>query len=450
MSSALVYVVSFIVALGVLITVHEFGHYWVARRLGVKVLRFSLGFGKTLWSWRSRNGETEYVLAALPLGGYVKMLDEREGEVDAAERSRAFNNKSIGTRIAVVVAGPAFNFLFAIAAFWALFMMGVPGLKPLIGEVAPGSLAQTAGLRSGDQIMTVDGRATPTWESARLALFEGMLDRKPVTLGVRDEHGRTAQREINFAAKGVPIEPDNLTKALGISLWRPPALVGRVHPGSPAQQAGLKSGDLVVAADGKPIRYWGEWVTYVRKRPDTPIRVTIERAGRRFDLTLTPERKLQGAKAYGQVGVSIPAGTLEKIEAVAQYGPVKSLIAGTEKTWDMSVLMLRVLGNIATGQASLRNISGPLTIAQYAGESASLGIVPFLTFLAVVSVSLGVLNLLPIPILDGGHLLYYLIELVKGGPISEQAQAIGQRIGILLLLMVMALAFYNDILRLFS
>lgn len=449
MSDALLYALSFVVALGILITVHEFGHFWVARRLGVKVLRFSVGFGKPLWSHRSRNGETEYVLAALPLGGYVKMLDEREAPVSESERPRAFNNKPVATRIAVVSAGPLFNLLFAVIAFWLIFLGGVPGVVPMVGQVTPGSPAAAAGLQPEARIVAVNGESTPTWEAARLALFESTLGKDSVSLTTRDPHGETATHRIQLDRSKGPIEPQNLFERLGFEPWQPEAIVAGVQPGSPADQAHLQPGDRIVALNGDSVRYWSEWVQFVRAHPGQSIAVTVERDGETIQLELRPAEREDNGERIGFAGVErqpLP----KDMFAEQQYGPLEGLAAGVEKTWDMSVLMLRVLGGMLTGEASLNNISGPLTIAQFAGDSASLGIVPFLNFLAVVSVSLGVLNLLPIPILDGGHLMYYLIELAKGSPVSEQAQQVAQRFGIVLLLMLMALAFYNDFMRLFS
>ncbi len=448
MSSALIYVLAFVVALGVLITVHEFGHFWVARRLGVKVLRFSVGFGRPLLARRSRNGETEYVLAALPLGGYVKMLDEREAPVAEAEKARAFNNKSVGTRIAVVSAGPLFNLLFAIAAFWVIFMVGVPGVAPVIGYVEPGSPAAQAGLQSDSRIVAVNSEPTSTWETARLALFEAALTRKPIALTTRTAAGVTQVRTLSLAPGSGPLEPQGLFDAVGFKPWQPLAEVAGVQAGSAADRAGFQAGDRIVALDGKPVRYWGEWVLYVRERPQQKIDVTVQRADGTRHLQLRPESRNEEGKQVGFAGVERPP-IPEDMFAETRYGLIDGLTAGVRKTWDMSVLMLRVLSGVVTGNASLSNISGPLTIAQYAGDTASMGFMPFLNFLAVVSVSLGVLNLLPIPILDGGHLLYYLIELAKGSPVSEHAQQIAQRVGIALLLMLMALAFYNDFMRLF-
>lgn len=448
MSDALVYLLAFVVALGILITVHEFGHFWVARRLGIKVLRFSIGFGAPLWRRRSRSGETEYVVAAIPLGGYVKMLDEREGPVPEAQRHLAFNNKPVATRIAVVSAGPLFNFLFAIAAFWAIFMVGVPGLAPVLGHVQPDSLAAEAGLRPEERIVSVNGEPTPTWEAARLALFHAALDREEARLEVQTPAGGTAVRTLDFSRRSAPVEPQGLLEGIGVEPWGPPPVVAAVREGTPAERAGLQPGDRVVALDGEPVRYWHEWVSYVRERPGRVIEVTVLRDGRRIVLPLEPEERREGEEVFGFAGVE-RAPVPEGMYSVRRYGPLEGLGAGLAKTWDMSVLMLRVLSSMLLGEAALSNISGPLTIAQFAGETAALGIMPFVNFLAVVSVSLGVLNLLPIPILDGGHLMYYLIELAKGSPVSEQAQQIGQRVGILLLLMLMALAFYNDFMRLF-
>ncbi len=448
MNSALGYLVSFVVALGVLITVHEFGHFWVARRLGVKVLRFSVGFGRPLWSRRSRDGETEYVIGAIPLGGYVKMLGEDEGEIPPGERERAFSAKSPWARMAIAVAGPGFNFLFAVLAFWAMYTLGVPGIKPVVGEVLDGTPAAHAGLRPEDRILAVNGTATPTWDAVRTALLKATLGDRPVLMEVQDPDGKVRSLQLDMGTVADPAESQDLLGSVGIVPWQPPPVAGEVVPGGAAARAGLQPGDRVLSLDGEPVATWVDWVRYVRAHPGETIDVEVERAGRVLHLELRPDVREEGDERIGVVGVHIPELYLERLSAVQRYGVLGALGVGIERTWDMSVLMLEVLGRMVVGEASLKNISGPLTIAQYAGESAALGLVPFLSFLAVVSISLGVLNLLPVPILDGGHVLFCLVEVVRGRPVSEAARLAAQRIGILLLLALMSLAFYNDFARL--
>lgn len=445
-------ILAFIVAIGVLVTVHEFGHFWVARRLGVKVLRFSVGFGRPLWRREAADG-TEYMLAVIPLGGYVKMLDEREGEVPAAELDRAFNRKPVASRIAIVAAGPMFNFLFAILAYWLIFIIGVTGLRPLVGEVLPETPAAYAGLRSGDEIRVVEGRSTPTWDAARTALLKESLGGGRIELEVADSNGATRLVELDLTGLTLDLESGDLLPGLGIDPWRPsiPALIGEVVPGEPAEEAGLRAGDRILSADGRPISDWNGWVKYVRAHPGEVLEVTVERDGAPLTLALKPASVAEGTREVGRIGAAVDmsrAPDLERYQAVQDYPPLEALGAAAVRTWDMTSLTLQVLGRLFTGRASLESVSGPITIAQYAGETARIGVVPFLAFLAVVSISLGILNLLPVPILDGGHLLYYLIELVKGSPLSEEAQQLGQRLGIVLLLGLMALAFYNDFSRL--
>ncbi len=454
MNSVLLSVVAFVVALGILITVHEFGHFWVARRMGVKVLRFSIGFGKPLWSWRGERDDTEYVIGALPLGGYVKMLDEREGTVAQEELPRAFNRQPLAARFAIVAAGPVFNFAFAILAYWLMFMLGITGTRPMIGEVVPGSYADQAGLRAGQEIVAVDGRATPTWEATVLALLRGAMDREVVSVQVRDEEGQPLERSLDLRAAPDLVEGAGMLSKLGIRPWRPQVapVIGGLEPGGAAEQAGLAVGDRIIAADGQRMDTWETWAEYVRSRPERVIKVDVERGGQERTVEVRPQRLERDGEVIGYIGAAanVPREVAQKMRTEVRYGPLEAAGTALGRTWEMSALTLEMLWKMVVGEASVKNISGPISIAQYAGQSASIGFTSFLSFLAIVSVSLGVLNLLPIPVLDGGHLMYYLMELVKGSPVSEHAQLLGQRIGIAVLLVLMGLAFYNDLTRLFG
>jgi len=446
-------VLSFVVAIGVLVTVHEFGHFWVARRLGVKVLRFSVGFGRPLLMRRAGPDRTEYVLAAIPLGGYVRMLDESEGEVDAAERHRAFNRQSLAVRSAVVCAGPLANFLFAIIAYAAMFMLGVSGLRANVGDVEPGSPAARAGIAGGDAIVAVAGRPVTTWEAAVQAVIGAALDPGPTTVTVSGPAGGERTLALDLGA----ISVDDLTRggffdSLGITPDRPriPPRIGAVEAGAPAARAGLRSGDLVLEAGGRPVEDWAAWVQFVRERPGESFSVLVERDGARRSLTLTPEAVRDGEATIGRIGTGV-AGVeevLDRYYVSERLGPLDALLEGARKTADVSLLTLRMFWRMLTGEVSLQNLSGPISIGQFAGVAAERGVSDFLYFLGVVSVSLGILNLLPVPLLDGGHLLYYAAEFVRGRPLSEEVQYAGQRLGIALLVGLMGLAFYNDILRL--
>ncbi len=442
----------FVLAIGILVTVHEFGHFWVARRLGVKVLKFSIGFGRPLVAWRGRDGETEYAIAMIPLGGYVKMLDESEGEVDSGEVHRAFNRKSLSVRSAVVVAGPAFNFLFAILAYWAIFSIGIDGIKPVIGQVAPGSVAERAGLAAGDRVLTIDGRLAHTWGEHRLYMMNRLLDGDSVEFVV--ERGGAERVSASVAMEGEladALSPAGIEQAIGMAPALPEleAVVGEVVAGSPAAAAGFRSGDRVTAINGNPVDGWRELVEAVMPRPGESLEFTLLRGDERIEVVVVPEPAEFDGRTIGRIGVApAPAEAGEEFLASVELSPVEGLVRSVENTWLMSVLTLKMLYRMLKLEVSTENLSGPITIAHFAGQSVQIGLVPFLTFLAVISVSLGVLNLLPIPVLDGGHLLYYAIELVRGGPVPERVMYWGQQVGILMLAMLMALAFYNDILRL--
>lgn len=454
MSTFLTSTLALVVTLGLLIAFHEFGHYWTARRLGVKVLRYCIGFGKPLWMRRYGPDQTEYAIAAFPLGGYVKMLDEREGEVPEAERHRAFNNQPVMSRFAIVAAGPLFNFVFAIMAFWLMYLMGVPGVKSVIGDVAPGSIAATAGLRAGDEVLAVSGDRTPTWGVARLALLDHTLDEEQVSLEIADRDGVRRTVVLSVQDVSAEIKQGNFLQHIGITPVRPvvPAVLGEFEEGGAAQKSGLMSGDKILRAGGESIEDWMELVEFVRAHPNQDIQFEIERAGAAQSIAIHIEARETSEGTIGRIGAApAPAGPLpEEYRAEERYGPIESVGQAAVKTWQLSALTLRMIGKMLVGQVSVENLSGPITIATYAGYTASVGLGAFLYFLAVVSISLGVLNLLPIPLLDGGHLMYYLVEMVKGSPLSDGVQLKLQRVGIAFLVMLMALAFYNDLNRLFG
>ena len=444
----------FIVAIGVLITVHEFGHFWVARRLGVKVIRFSIGFGKPLTKWYRKGDETEYVIAALPLGGYVQMLDEREGPVNEHELHRAFNRKPLASRFAIVSAGPLFNFLLAIVAYWFIFVIGVSGIKPVVGDITQGSLAAQGGFQEGDVIVAIDGNRTPIWNTVVLNLLDKNLNKEDVEVTVKDAGNTLHHRHLDFSNSDIAVDRANLLEHIGLQPMRPviPPVIDDIIQGGAADAAGLMPGDRILSADGELIDNWEDWVNYVRSRPDQLIHVMIQRDGQSMELAMTPERISDENGDIGRIGasVSMPENLAADYRAVEQYSLLESIKVALAKTWDMTLLTLKMLYNMVVGEISVKNISGPISIAQYAGYSASAGLVSYVSFLALISISLGVLNLLPIPMLDGGHLMYYLVELVKGSPVSEQTQMLGQRFGVAILAAVMVLAFYNDLVRLFG
>ncbi|WP_277590499.1 sigma E protease regulator RseP [Pseudomonas chlororaphis] len=449
--SALYMIVGTLIALGVLVTFHEFGHFWVARRCGVKVLRFSVGFGMPLLRWHDRQG-TEFVIAAIPLGGYVKMLDEREGEVPVDQLDQSFNRKSVRQRIAIVAAGPVANFLLALVFFWGLAMLGTEQVRPVIGSVEAGSIAAKAGLSSGQEIVAIDGEPTVGWSAVNLQLIRRLGESGTLQLLVR-EQGSTADspRELVLDnwLKGTD-EPDPI-RSLGIRPWRPELapVLAELDPKGPAQAAGLKTGDRLLALDGQPLTDWQQVVDWVRVRPDTKIVLRVERDGAQIDVpvTLAARGKEKVASGYLGAGVKAVDWPPEMLREVS-YGPLAAIGEGARRTWTMSVLTLDSLKKMLFGELSVKNLSGPITIAKVAGASAQSGVADFLNFLAYLSISLGVLNLLPIPVLDGGHLLFYLIEWARGRPLSDRVQGWGIQIGISLVVGVMLLALVNDLGRL--
>ncbi|MFJ4384662.1 RIP metalloprotease RseP [Pseudomonas sp. NPDC089408] len=449
--TALYMIIGTLVALGVLVTFHEFGHFWVARRCGVKVLRFSVGFGTPLLRWHDRHG-TEFVVAAIPLGGYVKMLDEREGDVPAALAGQSFNRKSVRQRIAIVAAGPIANFLLAILFFWVLAMLGTQQIRPVIGAVDTGSLAASAGLTAGQEIVSIDGKPTNGWSAVNLQLVRRLGESGTLQVGVRDE-GASAERQLQVKLdswlKGAD-EPDPI-QSLGLRPWRPAIapVLAEIDPKGPAAAAGLRTGDKLLAVDGVAVTEWQQVVDRVRARPDAEVLVRVERDGAALDVPVTLAHKGEGKALGGYLGAGVkggewPADMLREVS----YGPLAAVGEGLSRTWNMSVLTLESLKKMLFGELSVKNLSGPITIAKVAGASAQSGVGDFLNFLAYLSISLGVLNLLPIPVLDGGHLLFYLVEWARGRPLSDRVQGWGVQIGISLVIGVMLLALINDLGRL--
>jgi regulator of sigma E protease len=438
----------FLIAIGILVVVHEYGHYLAARLAGVKVLRFSIGFGKPLVSRRFGRDQTEWTLSALPFGGYVKMLDEREGEVPAVEAHRSFNRATVWRRIGIVIAGPAANFLLAIVFYWALLLHGLPALKPMIGEPPAGTPAAQAGLAAGDEIRRVNGTDTPSFQDLRLNLLRAGVAGEPIELELADG------RSVRLGA--VPIETENLERdtlrPLGIVRFDPviAPVIGQVLPDGAAARAGFQPGDRLLAANGEAVANWQDWVQRVRQHPAKPLRIEFERQGQRGELTVVPDAVDEAGQRVGKIGAGpeVDESVRATLMTEVRYGPVEALWRGATKTWDMSVFTLEMMGRMVLGQVSWKNLSGPLTIADYAGQSATLGWISFVGFLALVSVSLGVLNLLPIPLLDGGHLMYYVAEVLTGRAVSERTMEIGSRIGMALLLLLMSFALFNDLQRL--
>ena len=468
----------FALALIVLIAVHEFGHYWVARKLGVKVLRFSLGFGKVIWRHQKSPDDTEFTLSLLPLGGYVRMVDEREGPVDDRDLSVAFNRKPVASRAAIVVAGPVSNLLLAVLVYWITFMWGETGSRPIVGKVDPSSVAAQAGFEQGDEIRTVGGRATPTWPLAIGAILERVIEDEAISVEVVASDGAVHERRLSLPNSNLE-NPEKVIETLGLKPFEVPLLpvIEKAEPGSPAEKAGFLPGDRILKADGKAIKDWREWAELVRGRPEIPIEVLIDRGGVQLKLTAIPAatypdaknqseglvrkilRRMAGNEApemkpatppVGRVGaqVRVPEELFKEIEVEYRLGPWDALVASVERTTDYALATFKIAGRMVVGRAAVDNLSGPISIAQLAGRSASLGFDHFLRFLALVSISLGVLNLLPIPVLDGGHLVFYGIEALRGRPLSDQTQMRLQQIGMTILISLMLLGLYLDVGRL--
>ncbi len=441
-------VASFVVTLGVLISVHEYGHFWVARRCGVRVLRFSIGFGKPLLRWKDKHN-TEFVVAGIPFGGYVKMLGEPGSEISEADKAVSFAHKPVYQRIAIVAAGPLVNLAFAILLYWAIFMVGVTRVAPVVGEVEPGSLAANAGIQAGDEIVSVDGDSTLSWDKVNFALVSRLGDTGTVRIGVQPEGSNlTTEYDIPIAQWMTDKQKEGPLKALGVEQYFPPmpVVIDEVLPNKAADRYGLQKGDEILTANGQALDHWKDWVEIIRDHPGKPIAIEVDRAGELLSMTVIPDVMGEGDDQYGQIGaatlpVQMPPHMIREI----QYGPFQAMSEALDKTWDFISLTLTAIGKMITGKISLDNLSGPVTIAKVAGDTASYGIEPFLNFMAYLSISLGVLNLLPIPVLDGGHLMYYAAESIKGSPVSEKVQAVGNSLGLALLVMFMGLAFYNDI-----
>ena len=447
-------IVAFAFALGSLIVVHEFGHYLAARLCDVKVLRFSVGFGRVLASRRYGRDQTEWAISAFPLGGYVKMLDEHEGEVAAQDLPRAFNRQTVYRRFLIVLAGPVANFFLAILLYWLLFMHGVPGIKPVIGAVTPGSPAAQAQFMPGETIARIGPHAIATWQDARWILLKYAVEHSAVTLEVHNERAEIHWRNLDLSH----LKPDDLDsdflRALGFARLQPPLLpvIGRVIPGGAAERSGLLADDEVTAINSQPVARWNQVVTAISANPGNELLLDVKRGTVVLQIAVTPDGVIENAIRIGRIGAAprIDRDAMQKYMVEVRYPPWTSLGKALERTWDTSVFSLRMLWKMVVGEISLKNLSGPITIADYAGQSAQIGWISYLVFLALISISLGVLNLLPIPLLDGGHLMYYMLEIAKGSPVSDKAMEIGQHVGMGVLLLLMAFALYNDIARLIN
>jgi len=452
--SLIITIAAFLLAIGILVTIHELGHYWAARLCDVKIIRFSVGFGKTIFVRRVGPDQTEWAIAILPLGGFVKMADERDESIAPVERGRAFNNKTVWQRMFIIAAGPAANFVLAAFLYWLVFMAGQPGAIPFVAAPTANTPATLAGFTEYDRIISINGNATKTWGDARLYLLDLAAARSSANVEVETRAGQVTTRQLAMdSIETSDLDKDFLAK-LGLNGYRLPVapVVAVVAENSAAALAGLKPDDKIIAVNGGAINEWRELVAVILKSAGKPVSLTIESRGELFETVVTPQSVTERGQTFGRIGVQ------PKIDEVAsqalltdvRYGPVDAAVKGITRVWEMSLFSLKMLGRMLTGDVSLKSLSGPITIADYAGQSAKLGLTYYLGFLALISVSIGVLNLLPIPVLDGGQLLYHMVEIIKGSPVSDKAMEIGQRIGFALLLALTAFAFFNDIQRLVS
>lgn len=454
MSELPFYLAAFAIALGTLIVVHELGHYLAARWCGVKVLRFSVGFGKVIWQRRFGADQTEWALSIFPLGGYVKMLDEREAPVEAAEIHRAFNRQTVGKRSIIVAAGPLANFLLAIVLYWAVFMAGSNELLPILGQPPAATPAAAAAIHGGEQVRSIDGEPVATWNDLRWMVLQKAIDQESTVLEVINAQGEIALRRLYLAAAGEQGWEGDALERLGLRFYRPdlPAIIGPLADGGPGQRAGLQPGDRVLSIDEKPIAHWHELVLTVRQAAGRNLRLLVQRQGQNIAVDVVPEAFSERGQTIGRIGVAVAesAETRRELRSYVSYGFFAAGQKALIETWDKSVFSLVMMGKMLTGEVSWKNLSGPVTIADYAGQSARLGLDYYIKFMALISISLGVLNLLPVPVLDGGHLMYHMFEAIRRKPVSERAMAIGQQVGMTALFTLMAFAFFNDLTRLFG